>query len=325
MKGIREKIDRLLREAEAEGPEALAAAVRAVFAFLESHGRGDLLSPQAPPATPPRARGANLPLAAPAILEVDPDRGRFGIVGLSRPMREVYDLMEKILPSSYPVLVLGESGTGKELVARALHEFGARKGKSYFSENCAAIPETLLESELFGHKRGSFTGAIADRKGHFVAADGGTIFLDEIGDMSPTMQTKLLRVLQDGEVRPVGGQETFHVDVRVIAATNRDLREMVGKGRFREDLYFRLAVLEIRLPPLRDRKEDIPILAEYFLARAIGEAKREVALSPQALESLVAHSWPGNVRELENEIRRAVALCDGTIRPADLSPEIGKG
>jgi transcriptional regulator with GAF, ATPase, and Fis domain len=323
MNGFRERVERLLREAEAQGPEALAEAARAARAFLESRGRADLLAGTAEGAG--RGRSVPLPLAPPAILDVPPNLGRFGIVGTSAAMRSLFDLMGKIVPSTYPVLVLGESGTGKELVARALHEFGPRKGKPYVSENCAAIPETLLESELFGHKRGSFTGAVADRKGHFVSADRGTIFLDEIGDMSPTMQTKLLRVLQDGEVRAVGGQETFHVDVRVVAATNRELRDLVAKGRFREDLYFRLAVLEIRLPPLRERREDIPLLAAHFLARAVDEAKREVSLSPEALDRLVAHDWPGNVRELENEIRRAVALCDGTIRAADLTPEVGKG
>ncbi|MGH7150614.1 MAG: sigma-54 factor interaction domain-containing protein, partial [Planctomycetota bacterium] len=230
-----EEIDRILKEAELEGRESLEEALAAVRAFLEARGRADL--PDGPPA--PKGKSVTLPLAPPSILDIPPDRGRYGIVGRGPRMTAVFELLEKILPSSYPVLVLGESGTGKELVARALHEFGPRKGKPYVSENCAAIPETLLESELFGHKRGSFTGAFADRKGHFVAANKGTIFLDEIGDMSPTMQTKLLRVLQDGEVRSVGGQETFHVDVRVVAATNQPLRERVAKGLFREDLYFR--------------------------------------------------------------------------------------
>ncbi|HET6201980.1 MAG TPA: sigma-54 dependent transcriptional regulator [Planctomycetota bacterium] len=318
MSEFAERVERLLREAEAQGrvEEALAA----VRAFLERRGESELPAPHVP-----RGKGAPLPLSPPAILDVPPERGRYGIVGRSPRMDAVFELMEKILPSSYSVLILGESGTGKELVARALHEFGPRKGKPYVSENCAAIPETLLESELFGHKRGSFTGAVADRKGHFVAANRGTIFLDEIGDMSPTMQTKLLRVLQDGEVRPVGGQETFHVDVRVIAATNQPLRERVQGRLFREDLYFRLAVLEIRLPALRERKEDIPLLAEHFLARAAAEARREVQLSSEALARLLGHSWPGNVRELENEIRRAVALCDGTIRAEDLNPEVRPG
>ncbi len=318
MSRFREEIDRVLKEAELQGRDALEEALAAVRSFLDARGRAEL--PDGPPA--PKGKAATLPLAPPAILDIPPDRGRYGIVGRGPKMTAVFDLLEKILPSSYPVLVLGESGTGKELIARALHEFGPRKGKPYVSENCAAIPETLLESELFGHKRGSFTGAVADRKGHFVAANKGTIFLDEIGDMSPTMQTKLLRVLQDGEVRPVGGQDTFHVDVRVVAATNQPLRERVGKGLFREDLYFRLAVLELRLPALRERKEDIPLLVEHFLARASAEAKREVRLSPEALERLIAHSWPGNVRELENEIRRAVALCDGTIKASDLTPEV---
>ncbi|MBI3817505.1 MAG: sigma-54-dependent Fis family transcriptional regulator [Planctomycetes bacterium] len=248
--------------------------------------------------------------------------GKYDIVGVSAPMAKVYDLVEKVMPSSYPVLIQGESGTGKELIARALHKYGPRKDKPFVSENCAAIPETLLESELFGHKRGAFTGADKDRKGHFETANTGTIFLDEIGDMSPGMQTKLLRVLQDGEVRPVGGDRVIHVDVRVIAASNKDLRELVGKRMFREDLYFRLNVITIYLPPLRERKEDIPLLVAYFLQKALVETKREIAFTAASMKALQKHRWPGNVRELENEVRRGVALCDDVVDAIDLSPEV---
>jgi two-component system response regulator GlrR len=220
------------------------------------------------------------------------------------------------------VLVQGETGTGKELVAKALHERGSRSSKPFLAENCAAVPADLLESELFGHKKGSFTGAIANRVGHFVAADGGTVFLDEIGDMPLAMQAKLLRVLQEGEVRPVGSNQVTHVDVRIVAATNKDLRAMCVERTFREDLYFRLNVVTIQLPPLRERKGDVPHLVRFFLGRICEEMGRRVEVTPEALELLTAWRWPGNVRELENEVRRAVALSDGSIGPGDLSPAI---
>ncbi|MCC7014754.1 MAG: sigma 54-interacting transcriptional regulator [Planctomycetes bacterium] len=261
-----------------------------------------------------------------ARMDVAPDERaipvRYGMVGDSKPMREVSALLDKIVPSDVPVLILGETGTGKELVARALHEFGARKGKPFLAENCAAVPADLLESELFGHKRGSFTGAIADRPGHFVAADKGTVFLDEIGDMPLAMQPKLLRVLQEGEVRPVGSNKVTKVDVRIVAATNKDLRAMCKALTFREDLYFRLAVVTVQLPPLRERKGDIPHLVRFFLQSMEREMGRSARITPEALELLDRWRWPGNVRELENEIRRCVALSDGAIKPSDLSPQI---
>jgi transcriptional regulator with GAF, ATPase, and Fis domain len=247
---------------------------------------------------------------------------RYGMVGDAKPMREMYALLDKIVPSEVPVLVLGETGTGKELVARALHAFGPRKGKVFLAENCAAVPAQLLESELFGHKRGSFTGAVADRPGHFVAADKGTVFLDEIGDMPLEMQPKLLRVLQEGEVRPVGSNKVTKVDVRIVAATNRDLRAMCKTQAFREDLYFRLAVVTVQLPPLRERKGDVAHLVRFFLRSMEKEMGRSATVTPEALALLDRWRWPGNVRELENEIRRCVALSDGTIRPQDLSPQI---
>jgi transcriptional regulator with GAF, ATPase, and Fis domain len=309
----RSPIEDLIDAAATQGRDALADLARRVRETFQGHEALDLLRAEI-------RRAAARPESSHAAGSAS--SGRYDIVGVSAPMREVYDLLEKILPSSYPVLIQGESGTGKELIARALHRYGPRKDKPFVSENCAAIPETLLESELFGHKKGSFTGAVADRKGHFETANHGTIFLDEIGDMSPAMQTKLLRVLQDGEVRPVGGGAAFHVDVRVIAASNRELRDLVARKLFREDLFFRLNVITIALPPLRDRRDDIPLLAHYFLGRATAESEREVAITPAAIKVLQKHRWPGNVRELENEIRRGVALFDDVIDAPDLSPEI---
>jgi transcriptional regulator with GAF, ATPase, and Fis domain len=225
--------------------------------------------------------------------------------------------------SDVPVLVHGETGTGKELVARALHESGRRAKKPFLAENCAAVPAQLLESELFGHKRGSFTGAIADRPGHFVAANGGTVFLDEIGDMPLPMQAKLLRVLQDGEVRAIGSNTSVKVDVRIVAATNKDLRAMCAAKTFRDDLYFRLGVVTITLPPLRERDGDVRLLARAFAARVAAEMGRgPIELSEAALAALERWRWPGNVRELDNEIRRAIALLPAarsTIEPGDLT------
>ena len=251
------------------------------------------------------------------------DATRHGMVGESEPMQRVYELIERAAPSDVPVLVLGETGTGKELVARALHRLSGRRSKPFLAENCAAVPAQLLESELFGHKKGSFTGAVADRDGHFVAASGGTLFLDEIGDMPLEMQAKLLRTLETKEVRPVGSNRTVRADVRVVAATNRDLAAMVGERRFREDLYYRLKVVQIDLPPLRERRGDVERLVGYFLAMTAREdGVAELEIAPEALEALSAHDWPGNVRQLENEIRRSTALCRGRIELADLSDEV---
>ena len=250
---------------------------------------------------------------------------RFGMVGDSPAMRKVFALLEKVVGSQVPVLIQGETGTGKELVAKALHQNGARAEKPFMAENCAAVPAELLESELFGHKRGSFTGAVADRAGHFVVADGGTVFLDEIGDMPLAMQAKLLRVLQDGEIRPVGSNRSRRVDVRVIAATNQDLRTMCGQGTFREDLYFRLNVITIQLPPLRERKGDVAHLVRFFLGRFGAEMGLETRIDPEALRALERWRWPGNVRELENEVQRDLALSGGRIRLDDLSPGVRAG
>jgi two-component system, NtrC family, response regulator HupR/HoxA len=233
------------------------------------------------------------------------------LVGAETGLRDAVALARKILDADTTVLLLGETGTGKELFARLLHANGPRHAEPFVAQNCGALPESLLESELFGHARGAFTGATGERKGLFEEADGGTIFLDEVGETSLAMQLRLLRVLQEGEIRPVGGAATRRVDVRVIAATNADLEAEVAAGRFRRDLYYRLNVFPIPLPPLRDRAEDIALLAECFLRQACRRARRVVpSIAPDALRLLRAYPWPGNVRELENELERAVALAD---------------
>ena len=247
------------------------------------------------------------------------------IIGSSPAMQRVFSVMEKVARTDATVLITGETGTGKDLVARALHHAGPRREQRFVAQNCGALPETLLESELFGHRRGAFTGAHADKKGLFEIADGGTIFLDEIGETEPGMQVRLLRVLQDGEIRPLGASEPRKTDVRVIAVTNRDLRRAVAQGRFREDLYYRLRVVEIELPPLRERREDIPELAHHFLETACRKMDRRMeAFTNAAMERLQAHTWSGNVRELENEILRAVALAgdEDTLHEGMLSEDL---
>ncbi len=232
------------------------------------------------------------------------------IVGQSPAMRAIFRLLDRTTDSDVPVLVLGESGTGKELVARAIHFNGPRKHNAFISENASSISESLFESELFGHTKGAFTGAIADRKGLFEMADKGTLFLDEIGNLNPNMQSKLLRVLENGEVRRVGGKDVHKVNVRIITATNKDLAALVKQGLFREDLYYRLNVIKIEMPPLRERREDIPLLVRRFLREHAEPAKMPPkTLSPEAEALLTEYGWPGNVRELENEIRRLLVLC----------------
>jgi two-component system response regulator AtoC len=245
-------------------------------------------------------------------------------VGKSGVMLDVYKMVARVAASSATVLVTGESGTGKELVARAIHTHSQRASDPFVPVNCTALTESLLESELFGHARGAFTGAVGSKRGLLEMANGGTLFLDEIGDMGPKMQAQLLRTLQDGQVRPVGATESIHVDVRLVCATNRDLEGEVKTGKFREDLYFRINVVTIKLPPLRDRPGDIPILVAHFLAK-LGrrEARAPATMSSEALQVLTTYNWPGNVRELENAIDRAVAVAkDGIILPSDLPPEI---
>jgi len=232
-----------------------------------------------------------------------------GIVGNSSVVRRLLQLVERVAPRDTTVLITGESGTGKELIARALHEKSPRREHPFVAVNCAALTETLFESELFGHEKGAFTGAIALKRGRFEMAQGGTIFLDEVGELAPSLQAKLLRVLQQREFERVGGTQAHPLDIRVIAATNRELSEDVRDGRFREDLYHRLNVVTLESPPLRDRKEDIPLLARYFLQRSAERCKRRVeGLSPEAEAMIVEYAWPGNVRELENAMERAVVL-----------------
>jgi DNA-binding NtrC family response regulator len=245
--------------------------------------------------------------------------GRFGMIGESAAMQAVFDLLARILHTDAPVLVAGETGTGKELIAQALHQHGPRRKGPFVAVNCAAIPATLLESELFGHKKGAFTGAHKDRKGYAEAANGGTLFLDEIGEMPVEMQAKLLRFLQEGEVRPVGANQVSHVDVRVVAATNRKLETQIRGGHFREDLYYRLAVLMLTLPSLRERREDLPHLAKFLLLRNQAEGLPTARLSAEALEALQQFDWPGNIRQLQNELTRAAAFCQtGEITSQDL-------
>jgi DNA-binding NtrC family response regulator len=244
-----------------------------------------------------------------------------GLIGRTAGMVAVYKKIAHAADSMAPVLVVGESGTGKELVARAIHDNSARARRPFVAINCAAIPETLLESELFGHARGSFTGAVSDRKGIFEQAHGGTVLLDEIGDTSLALQVRLLRVLEESEIRPVGSTRAIHVDARVIASTNADLEQAVSDGRFRQDLLYRLNVVVIQLPPLRERRSDIPLLIESFLQDACRRAGRRVDISPEAVDMVTAYDWPGNVRELENTIERMVVLGRAsTIETADLPP-----
>jgi len=245
--------------------------------------------------------------AAVAPSPVDP----FGeIIGRSRAIRDLLDLVSRVADTESSALITGETGTGKELVGRAIHQKSRRRDRVFCAVNSAAFPETLLESELFGHRRGAFTGASAHKKGLFEAADQGTVFLDEVAEMPLSMQAKLLRFLQTGEIRPVGSEQTRQVDVRLVTATNKELEAEVAAGRFREDLYYRLAVIPIHIAPLRERREDIPLLAEHFLGRFAARAGKPIAgIDAAALELLCAYAWPGNVRELENCIERGVALC----------------
>jgi DNA-binding NtrC family response regulator len=261
-------------------------------------------------------RAANRPDA-----ELPKHDSRVKMIGVSRALQEVFKLVGRVARTDAPVLIAGESGTGKELVAKALHEYSPRRQKEMIIINCGAIPENLLESELFGHEKGSFTGAMARRAGRFEQAHEGTLFLDEIGDMPLSVQVKLLRVLQDGSFSRVGGNETLTTDVRIVAATHKNLRDEVSAGRFREDLYYRLNVVEIKIPPLRDRLEDIPLLAEYFLQRITRKnGMARIRISAEAVAELQTHRWPGNVRELENTIARACALATSQILlPSDIA------
>jgi len=253
------------------------------------------------------------------LSERDEEFNQYGIVGRSRRISEVIRTAEMVAKSKSTVLITGETGTGKEMVARAIHFHSAQRDMPLVKVNCAAIPENLLESELFGHTRGAFTGALTNKKGKFALADGGSIFLDEIGTMAQPLQAKLLRVLQEREFEPLGSERSQKVDVRVIAATNRDIRQMVSDGRFQEDLYYRLNVIPVHIPPLRERREDIPLLVDHFVRKHAQRAgKRIEAIEPGVLEALQGADWPGNVRELENTVERAVVLSPG----ATIGPEV---
>ncbi len=269
-----------------------------------------------------RARGENV------YLKKKEEKARFpDIIGDSPAMQQVFAQLDKVIDTRATVCIEGETGTGKELVASAIHYRSGRRDKMFVAQNCAALPENLLESELFGHKRGAFTSADSDKKGLFEIADGGTLFLDEMGEMPLSLQAKLLRVLQEGTIRPVGATAEKQVDVRIICATNRDLAAEVEKGRFRSDLYYRLMVFPIRLPPLRERREDIPLLARHFLARYAAEYRLELpGFSPEALDALAGYAWPGNIRELENEIQRLVIQAEPGhhVDLTDLSPRLRK-
>jgi two-component system response regulator PilR (NtrC family) len=248
--------------------------------------------------------------------------GLDNIVGQSPKMRAIFELIQTVAPQTSRVLITGESGTGKELVARAIHENSLRAQAPFITINCGAFPETLLESELFGYMKGAFTGANENRRGLFQAADGGTLFMDEIGNMSLTMQVRLYRVLQEGKVRPIGSTEETDVDVRIIAATNKDFEKEIAEGRFREDLYYRLSVIPIQLPSLHERREDIPLLARHFLERFRKSMEKPIeGISPEAMSRLESYDWPGNVRELENTMERAVALETGTQISLRVLPE----
>jgi DNA-binding NtrC family response regulator len=261
---------------------------------------------------------------APRALQVAGGPGRFGLVGASPALEQVFGVIEKVADTPSTVLISGESGTGKELIARALHANSSRRQGPFIKINCAAIPKTLMESELFGYEKGAFTGAVGSKPGRFELADAGTLFLDEIGEIPIEMQVKLLRVLQESEFERVGGIKTIKVDVRLVTATNRDLAREVQAGAFREDLFYRLNVVPIHLPPLRERRSDIPLLVDHFVAKFNERLKKQVSgIEPDALERLVAHPWPGNIRELENVLERTIVFCEGArILKSDLPPEI---
>jgi Nif-specific regulatory protein len=273
-----------------------------------------------------KQRATNLEQENRRLLQEIQDRFNIqGVIGSSPPMRKIYALISKVIDTPTSVLIQGETGTGKELIARVIHYSGPRKNKPFVAENCGALTETLLESELFGHVKGAFTGAMASKKGLFEQGHGGTVFLDELGETSTNMQVKLLRVLQEGQIRPVGGDRPIEVDVRIIASTNRDLEEEVRNGNFREDLFYRICVFPITMPPLRDRRSDVPFLAVHFLKKFSQAFNRpDIRISSQALDLMAGYDWPGNVREFENEIERAITLAgeDTEIQAHHLSEKI---
>ena len=259
--------------------------------------------------------------------ELHGTRGLQGVIGNSASMRQLAEVLERVAPTDVPVLIEGESGTGKDLAARAIHAMSRRAARPYLTLNMSAIPEQLAESELFGHEKGAFSGATTGRRGFFAEAAGGTFFLDEIGALSPGLQPKLLRVLQDGDYIPVGSRQAKKADVRIICATNEDLKKAVAEGKFREDLYYRIRVMPVRLPPLRERKEDLPLLVEHFIQKHAARLGRPpLPASAEALQVMLDYRWPGNVRELEHAVERALLLARGTeLSVADLPPEVAAG
>ncbi|MFN7000197.1 MAG: nitrogen regulation protein NR(I) [Elioraea tepidiphila] len=299
MRRIRPELRIVVMSAQSTFTTAVKAAQRGAFEYLpKPFDLNELL------AVVGRALAAPAPTA-----EAEPaEEERLPLVGRSPAMQEIYRTIARVTTTDLTVMITGESGTGKELVARALHDYGARRGAPFVAVNMAAIPRELIESELFGHERGAFTGALQRNQGRFEQANGGTLFLDEIGDMPPEAQTRLLRVLQEGEFTTVGGRTPIRVNVRIVAATHRDLRALIRQGLFREDLFYRLNVVPMRLPPLRERTEDIPLLARHFLAQAKAKGLPAKTLTAEAVERLTEYPWPGNVRELENLMRRLAAL-----------------
>jgi len=297
---------------------AVSAMASGAIDFLEKPFPSEVLRARVEKAVEISRERRGARAARERALALDEDRQRehdpHGLVGRSEPMRRVLEQIRKVAVTDATVLVVGESGTGKELVARAIHDGGPRRSGPFVTVSCAAIPEGLLESELFGHERGAFTGAVRRRLGRFELADGGTLFLDEVGEIPPSLQVKLLRVLEEKRIERVGGEVSIDVDVRLVSATNRDLPRMVAEGRFREDLYYRLDVVPMRLPPLRERPGDVEELAQAFLARAAPRLGRRVSgFSSEAMELLRRHRWPGNVRELENLVEQALVFADGPL------------
>jgi two-component system response regulator PilR (NtrC family) len=326
---VNPKVEVIMMTAFANETTAHEAFLLGAFDFVHKPFDNELLKEKVARALDKIARAAEaqtLKDENEVLIKGQRARGRLSnIIGQSDRMQSVFQMIETVAQVPSTVLLTGESGTGKELVARAIHDLGPRAQKPFVSVNCGAFTETLLESELFGYVKGSFTGATANRKGLFEAANQGTIFLDEIGEMSPAMQVKLLRVLQERKVRPVGAHEEIEVNTRVIAATNRDLSAMVKDGSFREDLYYRVSVIPMELPPLRERKGDIVELAQYFIGKHCAQTGRNLSISPPAMRLLEAYSWPGNVRELEHMIERSVALeTTNTIQPERLPDQITK-
>jgi two-component system response regulator HydG len=319
LKEIDPSVPVILMTGHASMDTAIEAVNKGAFAYLLKQARNDEIKQLVKKAIEMRLlRNENRRLKQ----EIKKSNSKRPIIGKSERIRQVFSLVDKVAETDSTILIFGESGTGKELVAREIHHRSERAKGPFTSINCGALPETLLESELFGHVRGSFTGAVRDKEGMFAVAKGGTFFMDEVGETTPAIQVKLLRVLQEREIIPVGGTKPIKVDVRLIAATNADLENAVETGKFRADLFYRLNVIPIHLPPLRQRKDDIPLLVEYFLKGYCSNADKQVkTLSPEALDILMRYDWPGNVRELENALERGVILQEGHVITAEDLPE----